>query len=88
MAKLRKTSAEFAKKVVKVKTCIATVIISSEAFMLLTSDHEVSDLNPAGDEIQLSDCMALHCTESFISGLPSSLIDLNNVERDVKHQTI
>ena len=28
------------------------------------------------------DCMALHIS------LPSSLYDLNNVERDVKHQTI
>ena len=34
------------------------------------------------------DCMALHCTEPNIITLPSSLYDLNNVERDVTHQTI
>ena len=33
------------------------------------------------------DCIALHCTEPFIITLPSSQYDLNNVERDVKHQT-
>ena len=35
-----------------------------------------------------SDCMALHCTGSFIIILALSQYDLNNVERDVKHQTI
>ena len=34
------------------------------------------------------DFMTLHCTEPFIITLPSSRYDLNNVERDVKHQTI
>ena len=30
----------------------------------------------------------LHCTEPFIIVLSSSQCDLNNVERDIKHQTI
>ena len=49
-----------------------------------TFDHEVSSLrlNSAHD------CMAFHCTEAFIITFPSSKYDLNNVERDVKHQTI
>ena len=33
-------------------------------------------------------CMALLCTEPFIITLKSSRYDLNNVERDIKHQTI
>ena len=33
-------------------------------------------------------CTAFHCTEPFIINLPSACDDLNNVERDVKHQTI
>ena len=32
------------------------------------------------------DCMALHCAEPFIIILPLPQYDLNNVERDVKHQ--
>ena len=32
--------------------------------------------------------MALHCTQPFIIILPLSRYDLNNVERDVKHQII
>ena len=32
------------------------------------------------------DCIALHCRKPFIITLPSSQYDLNNVERDVKHQ--
>ena len=34
------------------------------------------------------DCMLLHCTEPFIGNLTSSRYDLNNVERDTKHQII
>ena len=34
----------------------------------------------------MHDCMALHCTEPFIILLPSSPYDLNNVERDIRHQ--
>ena len=55
--------------------------------MLLTSDHEVLCLNPAGGKIQRM-TTALHCTEAFIMTLLFSRYDLNNVERDVKHQTI
>ena len=33
------------------------------------------------------DCMALHCIEPFIITLSLYRYDLNNVERDVKHQT-
>ena len=32
--------------------------------------------------------MALHCTEPFVIICPSSRYDLNNVERDIKHQII
>ena len=35
-----------------------------------------------------SGCKAHHCTEPFIITLPSSRYDLNDVQRDVKHQTI
>ena len=34
------------------------------------------------------DSTALHCTEPFIIILPSSPYDLDNIERDVKHQII
>ena len=34
------------------------------------------------------DCMVFHCTEPFIIILPLSRYDLNNVEREVQHQTI
>ena len=34
------------------------------------------------------DCLALHCIEPFIIILPWSGYDLNNVERDIKHQII
>ena len=36
----------------------------------------------------MTDCMALYCTEPFITTLPSAQYDLNNVGRDVKDQTI
>ena len=45
-----------------------------------TSDQKFSYSNPAYD------CMALHYTEPFIIIFPSSRYDLNDVERDVKHQ--
>ena len=54
---------------------------------LPTSDHIVPGLNLAGGRIQLM-TMACHCTEPVIVILPSSQYDLNNVECDVKHQTI
>ena len=47
-----------------------------------TLDHEVLGSNPTR-----GDCMALHYTEPFIITFPSQY-DLNDVERDVKHQTI
>ena len=34
------------------------------------------------------DFMALHCIDLFIIRIPSSLYDINKVERDVKHQII
>ena len=34
------------------------------------------------------DCTSIHCTEPFIIALLLSGYDLNNVERDVKHQAI
>ena len=51
--------------------------------------YEVAGLNPAGGRmrIQLMTLM-LHCIEPVIIILPSSQYDLNNVERDVKHQII
>ena len=33
------------------------------------------------------DCTVLHCREPFIIVHPSSQDDLNNVERDIKHQS-
>ena len=48
----------------------------TEWLVLLTSDGEVPGSNPTGGEIPL------------IITLLSSRYDLNNVERDVKHQTI
>ena len=44
-------------------------------------------LNPTGGRIQLM-TSALYCTKLFIIILPSSQYDINNVERDVKHQII
>ena len=55
--------------------------------VLPTSDHEVPGSNSAGIGNSTHDCMALHCTEPFIITLPLSWYDLNNVERDIKHQT-
>ena len=46
----------------------------------------VPDLNPAEGGIQLMTKM-LNCTEPFIIILPLSRYKLNNVERDIKHQT-
>ena len=58
-----------------------------QLFNALTSGHEVSGLNSAVDGIQLM-TTAHHCTEPFIIPLLSSRYDLNNVEREVKHQVI
>ena len=38
----------------------------AEWLALLTSDHKVPGLNPAGDQISAHDCMALHWTEPII----------------------
>ena len=56
----------------------------AEWIALPTSDHGVPDLNPPAGGIQLV-TTEFHCTEPFIMALPS---DLNDVERDVKHQVI
>ena len=58
-----------------------------EWLVLATSYHEVLSLNPTGGRIQFM-TVRLHCTVSFIIIRPSPGYDLNNVERDVKHQTI
>ena len=55
--------------------------------VLSSLDQEAPSLNPAGGRSQL-DCMVLCCTEPFIIILPLSLYDLNNIERDLKYQTI
>ena len=55
---------------------------------LSTLDHKVPRLNPAAGRILAYDCMALHSTKPFIITLPPSQYDTNNVESDVKHQTI
>ena len=34
------------------------------------------------------DCTAFYCKEPFIITLPSPLYDLDNVERNIKHQII
>ena len=46
-------------------------------------DHEVTGLRL----ISAQDCTVFICTEPFIITLPSSQYDLNNVERDVKHES-
>ena len=54
---------------------------------LPTSDYEVLGSNSVEAD-SACDCIVLHCTEPFIITLPKSQYDLNNVERDIKHQTI
>ena len=45
--------------------------------------------NPTGGRVNsVYVCLVYHCTESFIIALPLSWYDLNNVERDIKHQAI
>ena len=55
-------------------------IVVAKWLALLTSDHEIPGSNPADDRIQLMTVW------SFIITLSLSRYDLNNVERDVKHQ--
>ena len=52
-----------------------------------TSDHKVPGLNPAGGRIPLM-TVVLHFTEPIIITFLSSRYDLDNVEREVKHQPI
>ena len=59
----------------------------AEWLVVRTSDHKVLGLNPAGGRIQLMTAM-LHFTEPIIITFPSSLYDLNNVEKEVKDQPI
>ena len=52
-----------------------------------TLDHEVLSLNLAGGRIQLMTAWG-DCTEPLFITLSGSLYDLNDIEKDVKHQTI
>ena len=51
----------------------------------LTSDHMVLGSNFTGDGFQL---MTVCCLGPFIITPPSSQYNLNDVERDVKHQIV
>ena len=69
----------------------AQVCLSEEAskrLALRTMYHEVPGSNAARGGIQFMTVMALHCTELVIIILPLSRYDLNNVKKDIKHQTI
>ena len=54
--------------------------------MVRAPDIRSTGSNPIRSGIQIM-TTALHCTGPFIITLPPSRYDLNNVERDVKHQT-